>query len=158
RSKITKITKITKYFVIFVAFVAFVSERSPWAVSPQAQQQSTQKPPIFRVGTHLVTVDAYPTRDGKVIPDLKPDDFEVFEDGKPQKVETLEFVDYGNRLADDDRPTLLSPREGLELAAEAKYRVMVFVIDRGAFDRDMWSTTRGGLIDYLRTSVEPRDL
>jgi VWFA-related protein len=160
-TKATKITKITKtklvFFMVCVAVVIFVA-RLPSAVSAQAQQPSGQKPPVFRVGTNLVTVDAYPTRDGKVIPDLKSDDFEVFEDGKPQKVETLEYVDYGDRLPDDDRPTMLSPREGLELAAEAKYRVIVFVIDRQSFDREMWGTTRGALIDYLRTSVEPRDL
>jgi VWFA-related protein len=127
-------------------------------VSAQQQPSQTAKGPVFRVGAHLVTVDAYPTQGGRVIPGLKPDDFEVFEDGKPQKVEQLDFVDYDARLSDDDRSVHLSSREALELASDSRYRVIVFVLDRQAFDRDTWLSMRGPLVQYLRDTVEPRDL
>ena len=117
-----------------------------------------QKPPVFRVGAHLVTVDAYPTSGGAIIKGLTPDDFEVFEDGKPQKVERLDFIDYGTRLPDDDRAVRLSARDGLELAADSRYRVIVFVLDRQALDRETWPTMRASLMYYLRNTVEPRDL
>src|SRR5262245_49191233 len=122
------------------------------------QQQPGQKPPVFRVGAHLVTVDAYPTQGGKVMTGLTPDDFEVYEDGKPQKVENLEFIDYGERLPDEDRPVLLSAGDGLQLAADSRYRVIVFVLDRQAFDKATWTDVRSALLQYLRTVVEPRDL
>jgi hypothetical protein len=117
-----------------------------------------QKPPVFRVGAHLVTVDAYPTSGGRIIKGLTPEDFEVFEDGKPQKVERLDFVDFDARLPDDDRAVHLSAREGLELAADPRYRVVVFVLDRQALDRETWPTLRASLLYYLRHNVEPRDL
>jgi VWFA-related protein len=167
-SKITKITKHKWLFVIFVSLVIFVPARMPSAVLPSAvspafaqAQQPAQTPngPVFRVGTHLVTVDAYPTQNGgQIVRGLKPDDFEIYEDGKPQKVETAELIDYGEQIADDDRSVHLSAREGLELAADSRYRVIVFVLDRQAFDRDTWLATRGPLIQYLRSTVEPRDL
>src|SRR5262245_6927328 len=153
----TKVTKITNNYlvvVIFVFFVIVVPARGPSAVSAAAQQD--QKPPVFRVGTHLVTVDAYPTSGGgKILRDLKPDDFEVFEDGKPQKVETLEFIDYDSPLPDDDRPVLLSARDGMELAADSRYRVIVIVLDRQAFDRTTWPPVRDALLEYLKKTVEP---
>ena len=127
-------------------------------VSAQQQPTQTAKGPVFRVGAHLVTVDAYPTQGGKIIPGLKPDDFEVFEDGKPQKVEQLDFIDYDTRLSDDDRSVHLSSREALELAADSRYRVIVFVLDRQAFDRDTWLAVREPLVQYLRDTVDPRDL
>src|SRR5262245_9831573 len=164
-TKATKITKITKtpiVFVIFVAFVIFVPERVPSAVSQQQQQPPTppeQKGPVFRVGAHLVTVDAYPTSGGgKIIRDLKPDDFEVYEDGKIQKVEQLAFIDYDTALPDDDRPVMLSARDGMELAADSRYRVIVVVLDRQAFDKTTWPPVRDALLDYLSKTVEPRDL
>jgi hypothetical protein len=73
--------------------------------------QSKQKPPVFRGGTSLVTVDAYPTRQGKVVEGLTAEDFEIFEDGKRQDVESLEFVPFDGRITDDDRPVHISSRE-----------------------------------------------
>src|SRR5262245_38457404 len=47
---------------------------------PANQQPSGQRP-VFRAGSILVSVDAYPRRDGRVIEGLTKNDFEVFEDG-----------------------------------------------------------------------------
>ncbi len=46
----------------------------------------------FESTTQLVVEDVIiRTRDGKPVPDLKPDDFTIFEDGKPQKISVFEF-------------------------------------------------------------------
>jgi hypothetical protein len=37
-----------------------------------------------------VRVDAYSTRDGRIIEGLTKDDFEIFEDGAPQAIENAE--------------------------------------------------------------------
>ena len=53
-------------------------------------QQSTGDqvpPPTVRVATHLVLVDVVATdKEGKAVPELKPDDFTVEESGKQQKI------------------------------------------------------------------------
>ena len=46
----------------------------------------------IRVDTNFVRVDAYPMRDGKPVFDLKAEEFEVFEDGVLQKIESFEHV------------------------------------------------------------------
>ncbi len=56
-----------------------------------AQEQS-QQPPRFRVEANFVRVDAYPLRDGKPVLGLKAEDFEVYEDGALQKIDTFEHV------------------------------------------------------------------
>ena len=44
----------------------------------------------FRGGVTLINVDAYPRgKDGRVVENLKPEDFQVLEDGVPQKVESF---------------------------------------------------------------------
>jgi len=162
-TKTTKATKITTsyVFVFLVIFVVFVS--APWAISSAQQgQQPTpgrNQRPVFRVGAHYVSVDAYPTnRDGKIVEGLTKDDFSVYEDDRPQTIERFEFISSEYRPPDDERPAYLSPREGLELAADPRYRVFVIVIDRSALSRESWLAVRDVLRGYLRTEVAPRDL
>lgn len=124
-----------------------------WPVS--AQQPQT---PVFRVGAHFVSVDAYPTRDGKIVEGLGKDDFDVYEDDKPQKVETFEYISADARPPDDERSTMLTPREGLELAADPHYRVFVIVIDRASMVKATWEPMRKALHEFLDTEVSPRDL
>src|SRR6187200_1451120 len=65
--------------------------QSPAAGQPAAPQDEPQLP-RFRGGTNLVRLDAYVSANGAAVTDLTADDFEVFEDDKPQKVEGFEMV------------------------------------------------------------------
>ena len=53
---------------------------------------------------------------------------------------------------------MLSAREGLELASDPHYRVVVFVIDRSLFDLPRWQMMREDLRDFLESQAGPRDL
>src|SRR4051794_5927187 len=122
RTKRTKITSTKWLFVIIVAVVILVPafaveplrrglavaraepvaggggmERAAWPVLLAAQQQpqtEAQQRPVFRGGTHFVRVDAYPSENGHIVAGLKPEDFEVFEDGKRQAVESFDFISF----------------------------------------------------------------
>jgi VWFA-related protein len=64
------------------------SGQAPSTSSGQAPQQ-----PTFKVQVDYVEVDALVTdRAGKSVADLKKEDFQVFEDGKPQTVTTFSLV------------------------------------------------------------------
>src|SRR6185436_4490857 len=63
---------------------------------PPAQvQQSTQKPDeedVVRITTNLVQVDAVITDNhGKLVTDLKPEEVQIFEDGRKQKINNFSF-------------------------------------------------------------------
>jgi VWFA-related protein len=60
----------------------------------QGQPPPPQQPPItFRAEINYVEVDARVLdQQGRFITDLKPEDFDVFEDGKPQKVTAFSLV------------------------------------------------------------------
>ncbi len=141
-----------------VAAIALLGLGAQQPPQPQpASQPQPQRPPVFRGGTQYVRVDAYPTHDGKIIEGLTAEDFELSEDGKPQSVASADFVPF-DALPDDDRGSHISAREGLELAADARYRVILFVIDRESFDRRQWPDVRDSLVRFLETEVTPRDL
>jgi hypothetical protein len=58
-----------------------------------AASQAPSEPPRFRVAVDVVSIDAVVTdRKGEVVRDLAAADFEVFQDGKRQKVTVAQFV------------------------------------------------------------------
>ena len=137
-TKTTNITKITKakwLFVVLVIFVAFVAERPSWRVSgqtaPAAQPQAqAQQRPVFRGGTNFVRVDAYPLQDGKIVEGLTAEDFEVLEDGKPQQIDSFDFIKFDTFTPDAVRRDPSSQREGFDMAADPRYRVFVIFVDQ----------------------------
>ena len=83
---------------------------------PQAQEQQPSpplpqpRPPVFRAGAHYVRVDAYPTEKGHIVEGLTKDDFEIYEDGKPQAIESAEFVTFDTWTPEGERK---APPRGL---------------------------------------------
>jgi VWFA-related protein len=138
------------------------------ARTPTAQQQEQVKPPeqakpqrpVFRGGTQLVRVDAYPTgKDGRIIEGLTADDFEVLEDGKPQKVETFEFDRFDTWTPDGERKDPRTQQEAYDLAADPSWRVFVIVIDRMAYGTmEGQNALRGPLHQFIERNLGPKDL
>ena len=61
-----------------------------------AGQQAPPELPTFRVAVDVVSVDVAVTdRDGRIVRDLTAADFEVFQNGKPQRVTAAKFVPVG---------------------------------------------------------------
>lgn len=128
---------------------------------PGAQQADApqQRPPVFRGGTQLVRVDAYPTgKDGRIIEGLTADDFEVLEDGKPQKVETFEFDTFQTWTPDGERKDPASQQASYDLAADPSWRVFVIVIDRAAYGMAGQRELQGPLHEFINRDLGPRDL
>jgi VWFA-related protein len=64
------------------------------AQSPQQPSPGTPPPVVFKVETSYVEVDAVAMdRQGNFVRGLNKEDFEVFEDGKPQKIDVFTSVD-----------------------------------------------------------------
>src|SRR5436190_16690451 len=63
-------------------------QASPQQPSPQQPSPNAPPPVVFKVETSYVEVDAVAMdRQGNFVGGLTKDDFEVFEDGKPQKID-----------------------------------------------------------------------
>src|SRR5258705_9703008 len=63
--------------------------------SPTTQQQAppdVDSQDVVRITTNLVQIDAVVTRDGKHVIDLKPEEFELFEDGHPQTITNFSYI------------------------------------------------------------------
>jgi VWFA-related protein len=105
----------------------------------------TQAPPsvTFQVEVNYVDVDAVVTDEqGNFVPGLTRDDFEVFEDGKPQKIDMFSYVELP--VEREDRFAVLGRPVSTDTRSNARPfdgRVYVVVMD----DLDI-SPLRGGLV------------
>lgn len=113
--------------------------------------------PIFRSDAHFVRVDAYPTdKDGSIIEGLAAEDFEISEDGKPQRVDSSEYIAFERWSPGVDPPAVETQRESFRLAADPRYRVVVVYVNR--LSRISAQTVRDPLIELLTREIGPRDL
>ena len=103
-------------------------------------------------------VDAYPSRDGKIIEGLTADDFEVLEDGVPQKIESFQFVRYEQNTPVEERRDPNSQRDAFALAADPSRRVFVIYLDHKHVDFTDSHRIRVPLITFLNRILNPRDL
>ena len=68
-------------------------------------------------------------QDGKIVEGLEPEDFEILEDGKPQQIESFDFVKFDTFTPEAERRDPRSQRQGFDIAADPRYRVFVIVVD-----------------------------
>ena len=97
-----------------------------------AQQSSSssavpQQPaaPVFRGGVDFVSVDVFPRRDGAFIEGLRAEDFQILEDGVPQRIESFELVRVEPNPVDSERRDPTNQADGDEQAADPRNRVFV---------------------------------
>jgi VWFA-related protein len=116
---------VKKAALIVFASGAVLTAGQPPAQAPQAPQ------PTFKVSVDYVEVDVVVTdRQGQIVRELKKEDFQVLEDGKPQTINTFTFVDIPIERA--DRPLYsATPFEPDVRTNERAFegRVYVMVID-----------------------------
>ncbi len=145
-----------------VTLRAVPGQTPPPAQTPQTgQSQQTQEPqqPTFRAGANLVRVDVYPMKDGAPVRDLTKQDFQVFEDGVPQAVQTFEHVVVRPAGASGVAPVEPnSQREGNQMAADPHNRVFVIFLDTYHVRVGGSHNIRKPLIDLIDRVLGPDDL
>jgi VWFA-related protein len=145
-------TSMTRVFAATCASAALAA-----SLSGQSQDAKPQ-PPVFRSGAHYVRVDAYPVRDGRPIPGLTAADFELLEDGKPQTIEAVDFIEHPAWTPLGERRDPNSQRDGFELVKDPSYRVFVLYLDAFHVDVAGSHRLRVPLGELLNRMLGPKDL
>jgi VWFA-related protein len=115
-----------------VALVAGLAAQSPQTPAPA--KPAPQEKPTFTVRIDLVTNDVI-VRDekGNFVPDLKQDEFEIYEDGVKQDIKSMTVV-TGGRVTNLLAPPPPPPPEGIILppskpANDTSGRIFLFFVD-----------------------------
>jgi VWFA-related protein len=117
---------------LMVALAAGLSAQAPQ--QPPAAQQGDPQKPTFTMRIDLVTNDVIIRDDkGNFVPDLKKDEFEVFEDGVKQDIVSMTVV-TGGRVTNLLAPPPPPPPEGIilpprKVVNDTSGRIFLFFVD-----------------------------
>ena len=126
------------------------------ALNFQAVAQEPQD--VVRISTNLVQVDVVVTKDGKQVADLKPEDFEIFEDGHRQQITNFAF--FSVKTPPTERTPATSPTSPSTPPLqpfEAKRTVAIVVDDLGMSFQSI-ANLRTYLRRFVTENLRPNDL
>jgi VWFA-related protein len=126
---------------------------------PQAQQGEPQ--PTFRAGINYVAVDVIVTdRRNNAILDLRKDEFEVFEDGRPQPIEEFRLIKIDSTAKPGDPvPRRIQSRDDEQAEASREdVRVFAILLDDYHTRKLTALGIKEPLTKFLQTQLAPSDL
>lgn len=152
------------YLVIYTALFLFLSVAVP------AQNARPTLPgaedDVVKITTKLVQLDAVVTdKDGNQVKDLTAADFEILQDGKPQKIANLSYVNTESPAEPSSSGTVKNGK----IAASPSYvgarpadtgRVLTFIVDDGNCTASQIGMTaaREALSKFVGEQMQPNDL
>lgn len=139
--------------VLTICCLAFASQQI-------AQEQATQRDGALRIRTDLVQIDvAVKDQKGNLIRDLKREDFEVLEDGKPQQVMYFVVGTSSKQAADmksesgETKPT----ERKLILASAAEGRHLILAVDDYHLAAENLAAAKRALTRFVTQDLAPSD-
>ncbi len=141
--------------------------KPPAQGAPRAQMPETPGPTVdraqqpFRTGINFVRVDAIVTdKNGNPVLDLKPEEFSISEDNKPQTIETFSVVKI-DATSQVDEPAPMPIRDDTDEdreAARPDVRLFVILLDDYHVRRGNDMSVRKPLIDFIENQLAPADM
>ena len=133
--------------------------------SPQ-QAPSTDEDDVVRISTNLVQVDALVVdKKGKQVRDLRPQDFEILEDGRPQKITNFSYVELNLQNNLPAAQVSASPEDKnappvppVRLRPEQVRRTIALVVDDLGISFDSAKRSREALRKFVDEQMQPGDL
>lgn len=136
--------------------------KSPQAEQPPARQSEDE---TVKITTNLVQVDAVITdKDGNPVTDLKPEELEIREDDKPQKITNLSYVELDSsgpaRPTETARPIDKNapPLPPIRLRPDQVHRTIALVVDDLGLSFESAHSVRLALKKFLDQQMRPDDL
>jgi VWFA-related protein len=133
---------------------------APPAQQPAQPPAAPDQQPIFRTGINTVRVDVIVTdRQGNPVTDLTLEDFEILEDGKPQKPETFRLIriDTVTQPAYTQR-TIRTRNDEETAAADENSRIFTFFLDDYHVRKETSMSVRKPVVEFIANQLTPSDL
>ncbi|MGH9968667.1 MAG: VWA domain-containing protein [Pyrinomonadaceae bacterium] len=166
------LTTLTLVLQVFLSTLAQQPTPTPKATPRTEQKQETSQKPsrpaedeVVRITTNLVQVDAVITdKKGKPVADLQPDEIEIREDGRPQKITNFSYVSLES--FDAARPERVErqldktapPIPPVRLRPEQVRRTIALVVDDLGLSFESTYSVRQALKKFVDQQMQSDDL
>ncbi len=131
------------------------------APAPQTQEPERSQQGPIRTGINFVRVDAIVTdRQGNPVLDLKPEEFQLSEDNKPQKIEQFSVVKIDSETQiEAGTPTAIRSLSDEEReAARPDVRLFVLLLDDYHVKRGNDLAVRKPIVEFIQNQLSPLDM
>ncbi|HZS47566.1 MAG TPA: VWA domain-containing protein [Blastocatellia bacterium] len=162
--------------IVLLSLVAQIAGQQSSTQPPKTDstQKTTQKPPqpveeMVQLSTTLVQIDAVVTdKDGHQVTDLRPEEFEVLEDGKPQKITHFSYIT--RQTSTDGKQVVAARVEKREkdkfvpapppphLNTDQAHRTLAIVVDDISMSFESIANVRNSLKKFIEEQMQPDDL
>ena len=159
--------------MLLVALLPRATGQQPQRPTTEPSKPATtqpQNPPdvdsqdVVKITTNLVQVDAVVTKDGKQVTDLKPEDFQLFEDGKPQTITNFSYISNVSTVPSNVavRPPGKDKNEAPVVPAAVRphdvRRIITLVIDDLGMSFQSVAVARNQVRKFVNEQLQPNDL
>lgn len=153
------IREMMKRLVIFLVLgMSFAAAVSAQSISPSP----TPEPDLVKISTTLIQLDVTVTdKNGRIVTDLKPDEFEVFQNGRKQPIAGINFVSNPQpkrQVKGKDKAEELVPEPPLEIRPEQVRRTIALVVDDLTLSFESVAHTRRSLKRFVDDQMQDGDL
>lgn len=156
--------KASPFFVIALNVSLMTSLLAQTPPQQPSQPSTPGEDEVVRVTTNLVQIDAVVTdKNGKPATDLRPEDFEILEDNKPQPITAFSYVSTDSNSVASAKPPALPVKNGppmppTPLRPGQVRRTIVFVVDDLGLSLQSLNAARSGMKKYVDEQMQPGDL
>jgi VWFA-related protein len=128
---------------------------------PVAGQNKTaaDQDDVVKITTNLVQIDAVVTKDGKPVPNLKAEDFEIYEDGRRQEITSFAFISNVTAGERSSAPDKIDPElPAGPIKRDVPRRMIAVVVDDLGLSLESMSQVRRQLRNFVNEQLQPNDL
>ena len=160
---------MTKRAAIFIAIISAslitaAGQSGQTPPPPQSEAGTSPEDEVVRITMNLVQLDAVVTdREGRQVSDLRAEDFEVFQDGRPQEITNFSYVEASAGGAEGGTPPgTARPVEAVPQPSRARReqvrRTLAIVVDDLGMAFENVAHARRALRAFIDERVQPGDL
>ena len=151
--------KLRVFLALLLSFCIFLPTLAQTKPATSVQQQTPDdQDDVVKINTNLVQVDAVVTKDGKVVPNLTAEDFEIFEDGHKQAITSFAYISNVSKST----PQPAAPAEKdvpfAPLTRDQPRRTVALVVDDLGLSAESLSQVRRQLRKFIAEELQANDL
>lgn len=133
-----------------------------FAQTPTPTPKPAENDDVVKISTNLIQVDVTVTdKSGKIVTDLKPEDFEIFENNEKQTITNFSFVNSVTQKISAQKPNKNEasvPLPPVQIRPEQVRRTIALVVDDLGLSAESIQTVKRALKKFVDEQMQPNDL
>lgn len=139
-------------FYLFLAISCFGQTAQPSPTPIPADEETV------KISTSLIQVDVTVSdKNGKIITDLKPEDFEIFENGEKQEITNFSFVSAESENSTAARNNVRNPPLNAPIRPEQVRRTIALVVDDLTITYERFGYVKKALKEFVDRQMRDGD-